>query len=164
MKTPLVPPGTKVLVHMKPNNRNTWAPNGEEGWTVGYSLEHYKCIQAYFPNTRSERHVDTVTFSPAVVPFSHVNLEGLLRQAATGIITILTALLSSTTPALQVGDPTRKVLLEIAAFLDRAETLPSSTSTQDTHVTQQVQQNTREIVPQAEQTQIMKKTLINLRG
>ena len=74
MKTPLAPPGTKVLVHMKPNNRNTWAQNGEEGWTIGYSPEHYRCIQVYFPKTRSERNVDTVTFPPTVIPFPQVNL------------------------------------------------------------------------------------------
>ena len=29
--TPLAPPGTKVLVHSKPDNRASWDPNGKEG-------------------------------------------------------------------------------------------------------------------------------------
>ena len=30
-KTPLAPPGTKVLVHDAPSNRKTWAPHGTDG-------------------------------------------------------------------------------------------------------------------------------------
>ena len=30
-KTPLAPPGTKVVVHSKPNNRASWDPHGIEG-------------------------------------------------------------------------------------------------------------------------------------
>ena len=68
-KTPVVPPGTKVLAHLKPDARATWAYNGEEGWTVGPSLQHYRCINCYFPATRSQRNVDTVTFFPKSIPF-----------------------------------------------------------------------------------------------
>ena len=53
MKTPLAPPGTKCLVHLKPNNRYTWSPNGEEGWTPSYSPDHYRYIQMYLPKTGS---------------------------------------------------------------------------------------------------------------
>ena len=47
-KTPLVPPGTKVLGHHKANKRPTFAPNGEEGWTIGPSPEHYRCLKCFF--------------------------------------------------------------------------------------------------------------------
>ena len=63
-KTPLVPMGTKIVSHLKPDARSTWAPSGEEGWTVGYSPEHYRHIKAFFPVTCSERNVDTVSFFP----------------------------------------------------------------------------------------------------
>ncbi len=33
--TPLAPPGTKVLVHSKPQKRGTWDFNGKEGWYIG---------------------------------------------------------------------------------------------------------------------------------
>lgn len=39
--TPLAPPGTKVLIHEKPNHRPTWAPHGSKGWYLGPALEHY---------------------------------------------------------------------------------------------------------------------------
>ena len=74
----------------------------------------------YFPKTRSERDVDTVTFFPTVVPYPKVGLDPFLRQSATDIITILTSKPSYTTPSLKVGDPTRNALLEIATVLNRA--------------------------------------------
>ena len=69
LKTPLAPPGTKVLVHMKPNNRTTYAPNGEEGWSIGFAPEHYRCIRCYFPKTRSERNIDKVKKSQQLFHF-----------------------------------------------------------------------------------------------
>ena len=35
---PMVPPGTKVMVHSKPNNRKSWEYHGKLGWYVGPSL------------------------------------------------------------------------------------------------------------------------------
>jgi len=40
-RTPIAPPGMKVLVHEKPENRNTWAPHAVEGWYVGPALQAY---------------------------------------------------------------------------------------------------------------------------
>eukprot|EP00555_Chaetoceros_dichaeta_P006124 CAMPEP_0198271254 /NCGR_PEP_ID=MMETSP1447-20131203/48524_1 /TAXON_ID=420782 /ORGANISM="Chaetoceros dichaeta, Strain CCMP1751" /LENGTH=46 /DNA_ID= /DNA_START= /DNA_END= /DNA_ORIENTATION= len=31
-RTPMAPPGTKVLVHDIPKNRRTWSPHSVEGW------------------------------------------------------------------------------------------------------------------------------------
>ena len=39
--TPLAPPGTKVVAHVKPSIRQSWAPNGEDAWYVGPTMEHY---------------------------------------------------------------------------------------------------------------------------
>ena len=141
MKTPLAPPGTKCLVHLKPNQRGTWAPNGEEGWTVGYCPDHYRCIKVYFPKTRSERNCDTITFFPTVIPYPEVKIDNFLRQAATDIITILTAPPSTTTPSLQAGDVTKNALLDIATILHRAEDLPVATIKDVTTPPQRVDHN-----------------------
>ena len=42
-KTPLVPPGTKLILHEKPHQRNTWSPHGLIGWYVGPAMDHYRC-------------------------------------------------------------------------------------------------------------------------
>ena len=60
--TPLVPPGTHVVSHAKPEVRASWQPNGEVGWYVGPSMQHYRCVNTYFPTTRAGRNVDTVIF------------------------------------------------------------------------------------------------------
>ena len=85
-KTPLVPPGTKIVVLLKPEEHPTWHFNGIEGWSIGPSFDHYRCIKCYFPATRSERHCDTVTFFPNVVPFPRVTTNDFLKQAALDMI------------------------------------------------------------------------------
>jgi hypothetical protein len=59
-KTPLTPLGTKVVVHLKPDKQPSWSYHAEEGWYIGPSMEHYRCMKCYIPSTCHERHVDTV--------------------------------------------------------------------------------------------------------
>jgi hypothetical protein len=68
-KTPLAPPGTRVVVHEKPRQRGTWAPHGVDGWYIGPALEHYQCYKCYIPSTNSICIADTVEFFPVTVPF-----------------------------------------------------------------------------------------------
>jgi hypothetical protein len=42
-KTPLAPPGTKVLIQETPNKQRTWAVYGMDGWYLGGAPEHYRC-------------------------------------------------------------------------------------------------------------------------
>jgi hypothetical protein len=53
-KTPLAPPGTKVLIHETPNRCQTWANHGADGWYLGGAPEHYRCYQVYATKTRAE--------------------------------------------------------------------------------------------------------------
>ena len=124
--TPLAPPGTRVVSHSKPEIRGSWAPNGEDAWYIGPSMEHYRCVNCYFPNTKATRNVDTVTFSPTTVPFPKVNLEDFLRQAASDIVSLLQNPPSTTTPSLQAGDSIQNALLQLATILHRTDDLPST--------------------------------------
>ena len=124
-RTPLVPMGCKVVAHLKPTARASWAANGDDGWTVVPTMEHYRCIECFFPITRSQRHVDTVTFFPHDFVVPEVKLDDFLRQAASDIITLLTSPPSSTTVSLEEGDKTRNALLKIAETLKTAEKLPA---------------------------------------
>jgi hypothetical protein len=63
-KTPLAPPGTKVLIHETPNRRCTWAVHGVNGWYLGGAPEHYRCYRVYATKTRAERITRTVEFFP----------------------------------------------------------------------------------------------------
>ena len=147
-KTPLVPPGTKIVAHNKPSNRASWELNEEQGWYIGPSLEHYRCIKCYFTKTQSERDCNTVTFFPKQIQFPKIDLDAFLCQAAQDIITLLTDSPSCTTLSLQAGDPTQNALLEIATILKRTEALPTTTSiTPPHHTTEFPLQNISEPSP-----------------
>ena len=87
--TPLAPPGTKLIAHTKVTQRSTWGTRGEEGWYIGPSLNHHRCVRCYSLKTRSERDIDTVTFLPHTVPLPRMNIDTYLRQAATDIVQLL---------------------------------------------------------------------------
>ena len=50
----LVSPGTQVLSHAKPSKKPIWAPNRDNRWYVGPSLDRYRCVNVYIPFTRAE--------------------------------------------------------------------------------------------------------------
>ena len=127
-KTPLVPPGTRVVTHTKTSKRASWELDKEQESYIGPSLNHHRCIKVFFPKTQTERDVDTIIFFPSSIPFPETKLNDFLKQAAGDIITLLTQLLSITTPTLQAGDDTKKVLLDLAKILNRADTLPTQST------------------------------------
>ena len=127
-KTPLAPPGTKVIAHRKPEDRSTWAFHGQEGWYVGPAMNHYRCVTIYFPKTRRTKVLDTVKFMPHAVKFPEVTLEDFLKQATSDILSILNTTpeqLQSTVPKLSLGDDTKNALFTIAEALHRVEKLPT---------------------------------------
>ena len=58
--TPMVPPGSMILVHKKPALRGTWAANAVNAWYLGPALHHYWCYHVYIAGTRGEHIADTV--------------------------------------------------------------------------------------------------------
>lgn len=67
-KEPIAPPGIRVLVHVKPDNRATWAPHADEGWYIGPANEHYRCYRIYMTETNAERISDTISWFPSKIP------------------------------------------------------------------------------------------------
>ena len=63
-KEPIAPPGIRVLVHVKPENRATWAPHADDGWYIGPANEHYRCYRVYMTETKAERITDTISWFP----------------------------------------------------------------------------------------------------
>ena len=77
------------------------------------------------PHTHSEHDVDTVTFTPTVVPFPQVTTNDFIKQAALDIVSILTNPLLSTSITLETGDDVKNALLKIAEILQRIELTPA---------------------------------------
>ena len=61
-RTPLAPPGTKIIVHEKPQQRLSWDPHGTDGWYLGPTMEHYRCHRVFITKTKAERITNTVEF------------------------------------------------------------------------------------------------------
>ena len=118
-RCPMAPPGTKVVVHSKPDKRASWDTHGIEGWYVGPSLEHYRCVKCYMPLTSAERDSDTVAFFPHSIPFPAVTTDDFLRQSITDIVSLLKNSPPSTVPSLQAGDATTAAIQQIAKLLNR---------------------------------------------
>jgi len=59
-RTPIAPPGTRVLVHEKPATRDSWAPHAIDGWYIGPALDSYRCYTVWIQETRAERICDTI--------------------------------------------------------------------------------------------------------
>ena len=81
-KTPLAPPGTRVVVHETPSVRKTWAPDGQDGWYIVGAPKHYRCHRCYILNTRSERIACTVDFFPYLYDMPTTTSAYAARDAA----------------------------------------------------------------------------------
>jgi hypothetical protein len=75
LKTPLGPPGCKVLIHEKPTVRGTWAPHAVDGWYLGPSYEHYRSHRTWICDTGRERITDTLAWFP-----THVRMPDFVLQ------------------------------------------------------------------------------------
>ena len=96
-KTPLAPPGTKVVIHENPDKRVLLASHGVNGWYLGPDVKHYRCYRVYVNNTRAERDADTVKFLP-----QHTKVPSIAaNDAATTATQDLFAALSDTKPNTQ---------------------------------------------------------------
>ena len=62
----------RLIVHDKPNDRETWAPHVVEGWYIGPVMHHYICYKVWIKVTRAEWIPDTIDWFPSslAVPIS----------------------------------------------------------------------------------------------
>ncbi len=72
-RTPVAPPGTKIVAQEKPNQRASWAAHSVDGWYTAPAMEHYRCYKVYITSTHGERIVDTIQFFP-----THTEMPKLL--------------------------------------------------------------------------------------
>ncbi|GAX15903.1 hypothetical protein FisN_2Lu385 [Fistulifera solaris] len=84
-RTPLAPPGTRVIIHDKPQNRASWAPHGSPGWYVGHAPEHYRCYTCRTTANFAERISDTVVFFPHRTPLPEMSPHEKLTQATVAL-------------------------------------------------------------------------------
>ncbi len=88
-KTPLAPPGMKLVIHNKPSQRRSWDPHGLLAFYVGPAMQHYRCMRCYVPATKAERVTDTVTYLPHNIPLPHATPDIYIQKTLDDILNIL---------------------------------------------------------------------------
>ena len=66
-RTPIAPPGVRVLVHEPAATRNAWSPHATDAWYIGPAMDSYRCHRVWVPDTRKERIAEQVTWYPTRV-------------------------------------------------------------------------------------------------
>ena len=84
-KTPFAPPGIKVLIHERPDNRKSWAPHAQTGWYLGPSFDHYRCHRVWVPATKSVRISQTLSWFPHHVSMPTPSTNDRILAAATDL-------------------------------------------------------------------------------
>jgi hypothetical protein len=88
-RTPLALPGIRVLIHEKPQNRETWSPHALDGWYIGPALESYQCYNVWLWDTRHERICNTISWFPAKVTMPLASSTDLVMAGIQDIIQAL---------------------------------------------------------------------------
>jgi hypothetical protein len=107
-RTPLAPPGIKVLIHKEPSTLGTWSPHAVSGWYLGPAMQHYRCYRVWAQATRAERITNTLAWLPLHVAMPVLSPTERLIQAAHDLTD---ALLQHQRPVgqhLPAPDPTQK--------------------------------------------------------
>jgi hypothetical protein len=125
-RTPLAPPGTKVLVHEKPDVRASWAAHAVDGWYVGPALLHYRCYRVWITETTSERVADTLSWYPTQVSMPKASTT---EEASAAARDLIQALLhpGPASPLAPLCDSKRQALFQLADIFTEAtaDCLPS---------------------------------------
>lgn len=129
--TPIGPPGTKVIIHEKPQQRGTWSPHGTMGWYLGPAMDHYRCYVVYIPSTRTTRICDTFAWLPTSVTMPTASSVDMAMAAAYD----LTQALLHPSPASAIcplSDTQTTALRELACLFENL-TSPQTNYTDDSN-------------------------------
>jgi hypothetical protein len=117
-RTPLAPPGTRVLVHVKPTKRTTWLlPHGADGWYTGPALESYWCYTVWMWDTRSTRICDTLTWFPTKTTMPLASSNNLILAGIKKDIVHALHNLSPGSPLAPLTDSHHNALTELKSIL-----------------------------------------------
>ena len=86
---PLPPPGTRVLLHVNPQVRESWKFHGKHGWYISPVPNHDRCFKCWIPDSGKVVYTNTVKFIPKKVQFPTMTTEMQLVKATDKIIQIL---------------------------------------------------------------------------
>ena len=98
-KKPLTLLGIKLVVHIKPEVRESWTPRATPAYYIGLALRHYRCYRIWITETNAERISDTIAWFLYYTNLEiHTNHTTLLSTAHELTYTLLQPILSSSSP------------------------------------------------------------------
>ena len=114
--TPLAPPGSRVVMHNKPEIRGSWDPREIQAFYVGPAIDHYRCVTVFDPTTRRTKTTDTITFVPLSISIPTVNAKDHIIKVVNDLIHLMK---NDDKPSLHLefDDPTKKAIQRIAKSL-----------------------------------------------
>ena len=125
----MTPPGTRVVVHSKSDERASWECHGEDGWYVGPAPNHYRCFKCCMPATHKEKVSDTVQLIPHTIPIINVTLVDHVAIVADNLVATLQHYSISPPTGIKIGDPTIHGVHKIAKILKTIYPLPQPPAT-----------------------------------
>ena len=125
MATPLAPPGIRVEIHEKPNNRPSFGYHSTSGYYIGPAINHYRCYRVYIPTTAHERIADTIAFFPARFRMPESSTLDKATQAAEDLIDVLQTP-SPASPFFEFGNEQHNALQKLANIFKAS--IPNLTS------------------------------------
>jgi len=134
-RTPLAPPGNRVLVHEKPSLRGTWSPHAVDGWYLGPAMLHYRCNRVWILKTTSERIADTVVWFPTKVSMQKSSSTDAAIKAARDLTNALLHP-SPASPLSPISDSQHAVLQQLSTiFIEITDPGPAKIPTPTTVTT-----------------------------
>ena len=88
-RTPLTPPGIRVLVHSRPTKQTSWSPHALDGWYTGPALDSYRCYKVWIWETRGERICETISWLPTKVTMPLASSTNLIVAGIQDIVRAL---------------------------------------------------------------------------
>ena len=70
--TPLGPLSFKIMIHNTSNKRKSWDQRGQEGFSVGPDLQHYRCIQEIDRKAKALIITDTAEYLHRYLTQPHI--------------------------------------------------------------------------------------------
>ena len=111
-RTPIAPPGTRVIVHENAAQRGTYGPHGTDGWYLGPAMDHYRCYRCYVTATGGERTSETVEFFPHKAAIPNLSSREVIHSSALDLIEAIKRPHPAT--PLQVGNQQIRALEQLA--------------------------------------------------
>ena len=129
---PLAPPGMRVVAHVKPAQRESWAPHGLDGFYVGPALDHYRCYKVWVIKTETVRITDTVAWHPHNIIIPGLSPTDVLVAAIAELIQALITFQKSPPDLLKDKQPVADILstltdslVSLKSIFDETKKIPA---------------------------------------